>query len=407
MAVATPEILVTPAVTVEIALPTRRAPTREMTITATRPLTLTLWAPEEFAPGAERGGDVLQARIAAFEAAHPDIRLNYVLRAPYGKGGIVDWITQLHELMPDRLPDAAIVDSRELDRLQELGLLQPLNRALPAGAYWDLFPPAQKIARRDGVWNNQPLVLDFELLAYDTRRIDAPPLSWQDVLTTTTQFDFAADSTDTFLLHYLHDGGSLSPTEHPALDSGIMQAVLENFQRARANGNLNQAAASMKSAREILPLFLAGQSPLAQLRARDFLSERARLTDAAAASVPTRDGRVTTLASAWSLVILTPDPARRQAAQALLAFLDEPAFLGAWTQAARLTPASKSAFAQTLAAETFGDTLANLLEHAMVAPSFSAQAPYAEAWHAAVQAVLSGQLAPEDAAYRALQSITQ
>lgn len=385
--------------------PTRPAPV-QVTPEATLPITLTLWVPEEFAPGAERGGDILQTRVAAFEAAHP-VHLSYVLKAPYGKGGIGDWIVQLHELMPERLPDAAIVDTRELDTLIGLGVLQPLNRSLPSGSFWELLPPAQTMARQGGVWSNQPLVLDTEHLVYDTRRVTAPPASWQDVLTTTLSFAFAADSTDTFLLHYLHDGGSLDPTEHPASDSGVMQNILDYYQRARSNGNLSEATIGMNSGREVLPLFVSGQVPMAAVRARDFLSEKEHLTDAAAASIPTRDGQPAALASGWTYVILTKDPERRQAAADFLQWLDDPGFLAQWTQSAFLVPAGKTAFAQAVTPPDYAATLQNLLEHAIVAPGFPAQKPYAAAWHDAVQAVLNGQLTPDDAAFRALSSITQ
>ena len=378
----------------------------QITPEATRPLTLTLWVPEEFAPGAERGGDILQARVAAFESTHP-VTVNYVLKAPYGKGGIADWIVQLHELMPDRLPDAAIVDSRELDTLTDLELLQPLNHDLPSGAFWELLPPAQTIARQGGVWSNQPLVLDTEHLVYDTRRVGAPPLAWQDVLTTSASFAFAADSTDSFLLQYLHDGGSLDPQAHPAADSGVMQNVLDFYQRARANGNLSEATVGMTSAREVMSLFISGQAPMAQVRARDFLSERARLPNAAASAIPTRDGQPAALVSGWTYVILTPNAARRSAAADFLTWLNEPAFLAGWTQAANLVPASKSAFAQSVKPASYAATLGDLLEHAIVAPGFAVQKSYAAAWHVAVQAVLNGQLTPDDAAFRALQSITQ
>lgn len=406
-ALATPDLVATPPVLNEPLLPTRPAPTRAPDVNTAHPLTLTLWVPEEFAPGAERGGDILEARVAAFEAAHPDVAIEYVLKSPYGKGGIVDWLTQLQELMPERLPDAAIVDSRELDRLEKLGLLHPLNHALPSGAFWDLFAPAQTMARQGGMWSNQPLVLDAEHLVYDTTRVASPPPTWQAVLADKTQFAFAADSTDTFLLHYLENGGSLSPAEHPALDSGVMQAVLDFYQRARTNGNLSEAAAMMKSAREVLPLFISGQAPLAQIRARDYLSERTRMPNAAAAPIPTRDGRATTLAYGWSFVILADDAARQRAAADYLAWLGEPKFLAEWTRAARMVPASKGAFAQAGITPGYADTLRMLLDNAIVSPALSAQAPYANAWHDAVQAVLNGQLAPDDAAFRAVQTITQ
>ena len=402
----TPDAVVTPVVPVETAAPTRIVLPPAMTPEATRPITLTLWVPEEFAPGAERGGDILETRANEFEQTHPGIKIDYVLKAPYGKGGITDWILQLHELMPERLPDAAIVDSRDVATLQQLGLAQPLQRALPSGAYWDLFPPAQRMARQGGAWNNQPLVLETEHLVYDTRRVATPPLTWQDILTTTTAFAFAADSTDTFLLHYMHDGGVIARGKNSATDAGVMQNVLDFFQRARANGNLSQTVAAMQSAREIMPLFASSQVPMAQVRARDFLNERARLPNAAAAPVPSRDGSTAALASGWTYVILTRDSQRERAAQEYLQWIDEPAFLGEWAQAARLIPASSSAFAQAFASDAYADTLRAILNAAQVSPGFDAQQPYATAWHAAVQAVLNGQLSPEDAAFRALQTIS-
>lgn len=383
-------------------------PTRADTFfDASHPIVLTLWVPEEFATGAERGGDVLERQIAEFEAAHRNIRLEYVLKAPYGKGGLVDWLTQLNELMPDQLPDAAIVDSRELDRLEKLGLLHPLQRDLPAGVYWDLFPPAQRIARQTGQWNNQPLVLETEHLVYDSRRFGTPPLSWQGVLSDTAQLAFAADSTEAFLFHYLQNGGSLDPREHPALDASVMQAILDYYQRARANGNLNENTAVMKSARDVLPLFVSGQTPMAQVRARDFLIERSRLPDAQVAAIPSRDGSQAALVSSWSFVVLADDSGEQRAATDYLIWLIDPTRLGEWSNAARLLPASTSAFAQSLEESAYADVVWGLLQNALVAPSFALQAPYAEAWHHAITAVMNGELAPDDAAFRAVQAITQ
>lgn len=394
------------AVLMDVATPVP-APTRNVTPDTTQPIVLTVWVPEEFATGAERGGDILDQQIAEFQIAHANVKLNYVLKAPYGKGGIIDWLTQLQELMPERLPDAAIVDSRELDSLEKLEILHPLNRALPSGAFWDLFPPAQTIARRNGQWNNQPLTLETEHLVYDARRVAAPPPSWQDVLTDTTQFAFAADSAETFLFHYIENGGSLNPKDHPALDASVMQAILEYYQRARANGNLNESTAVMKSAREVMPLFVTGQATMAQVRARDFLIERNRIPNALAAPIPTRDGRATALVSSWSFVILTKDAPKQGAAATYLAWMIDPARMGAWANAARFIPAGKSAFAQSIESAEYANVLWNLFSDALAAPSFTQQAPYADAWHDAVEAVLNGQLAPDDAAFRAVQAITQ
>lgn len=408
VATATPVVptLLTTVQTDERSTPSPAA-TRAVTPDSSQPIALTLWVPEEFATGAELGGAVLEAQIAEFEATHPGIRLNYVLKAPYGKGGMVDWLGQVQELMPERLPDAAIVDTRELDQLQKLGLLHPLQRDLPAGAYWDLFPPAQDMARQTGQWNNQPLVLETEHLIYDARRIATPPLSWQGVLSETTRFAFAADSTEAFLFNYMQNGGSLDPFKQPAHDTGVMQSILDFYRAVRGNGNLDASAAAMESAQEVMPLFVSGQAPVALVRARDYLVEREALPDARAAAIPTRDGNEAALVSGWSYVILTDDPARHRAASEYLAWLIEPARLAEWTRAARVLPASSSAFAQASDDSEYADLIWRLMNNALVAPSFAQQAPYAEAWHTAVPAVLNGQLAPDDAAFRAAQAITK
>lgn len=406
-AVATPESVPTPLATAGTPETLALFPTPIATSGIQPPLDLTFWVPEEFATGAEKGGDVLESQVAAFTAEHPDINIDYVLKSPYGKGGLVDWLAQLDELMPERLPDAAIVDSRELDQLERLGLLQPLGHELPSGAFWDLFPVAQRIARRDGVWVNQPLVLETEQLVYDTRRVGTPPATWDEVLETKNQFAFAADSTDTFLQNYLDNGGDLDPSKHATIDVGAVQEVLDYYQRAQANGNLNETTSVIKSAREVMPLFVSGKFPLAQVRARDYLSERGRLPFARSAPPPTRDGSGGALVSSWSFVILTPDPERQRAAAEYLAWLDDPARMAEWSAAAQMVPAGQGAFAQAIEPQSYADVLRQIIEQGIAAPEFSAQAPYTDAWRQATEAVLGGTLSPEDAAYRAVQSIQQ
>ncbi len=399
----TPEAVSNAALDATRTLEANPAPTADLL----QPVVVELWVPEEFAAGAERGGDVLERQADEFQLQHPNIRLNYALKAPYGKGGILDWLTQLQELIPERMPDAAIVDSRDLERLEKLGLLHSLQRELPSGVYWDLFPPAQQIARHDGQWNNLPLVLETEHLVYDADRIAAPPRSWQGVLTDTIEFAFAAGSTESFLFQYLQSGGSLDPREQPAIDAGVTQSILEYLQAARANGSLNETTASFKSAREIMPLVTGGQVDMAQVRARDFLAERSRLSSMEASSIPTRDGTVSSLVSGWSFVILTDDPVKQNAAATYLEWIADPTRLGEWSNAAGLVPAGMSAFSHAIEPGEYSDVMWTLLSRGIVAPDFDMQTPYAEAWHAAVTAVLNGDLAPDDAAFRAVQQIAQ
>ena len=74
-------------------------------------ITLTLWTAEPFSPAqADASGQILGQQIEAFTAAHTDVVVEYVLKKPYGKGGILDYLLTTAAVVPDLLPDLAFLD---------------------------------------------------------------------------------------------------------------------------------------------------------------------------------------------------------------------------------------------------------------------------------------------------------
>ncbi len=370
-------------------------------------ITLTVWAPEEFAPEAARGGPILQRQLDEFMRTHPNIRVTFVLKSPAGKGGLLDFMLQVQALVPARLPDMVVIDSRQVDAAARAEFLQPLDHDFPAGAMADLFSPAQKLARYQGQWLVLPITLDVQHLAYHKQVVRTPPSNWEQVLTGKASFAFPADDDDAFLFQYLENHGRLSAAEHPGpLDSTVIMTVLTFFQHVRAANLAPDSTLSVKSAHDVWPLFADGQAALAQVEASDYLAGAGRISDAGFAPLPTQDGGATSLVSSWNYGIVTADPERHAAAAELLNWLNEPSRIAEWAQAASQVPARRSAFVSAVTAPDYADFLRGLIDAGITAPTLAERAPYANGWHTGLQAVLRGQSTPAEVAPKAAQPAT-
>lgn len=370
-------------------------------------VTLTVWLPEEFSPEAAQGGQVLKRQMDAFALARPDITVKFVLKSASGKGGLLDFLVQVQALVPGRLPDVILIDSRQVDAAARTGLLQPLDRDLPSGAFADLLPPAQTLAKYHGQWLTLPLTLDLQHLAYNTKTVPTPPVTWDDLVKGGAPFAFPADDDDAFLFQYLENQGRITDAQQPApLNVSVTTSVLTFYQRARAANLIPDSVLAIKSVHDVWPLFADGQVPLAQVQASDFIAEGGRLTNAGFAPLPTQDGLSTTLASSWNYAIVTSDPIRHAAAAEFLNWIDDPSRLAEWATDAQVVPARRSAFATSITRRDYGSFLLKLMDTAIVAPTFAQRAVYADSWNSALQAVLRGQATPGEAALRAAQALS-
>jgi ABC-type glycerol-3-phosphate transport system substrate-binding protein len=375
-------------------------------IGANRTITLTVWAPEEFSPEAAQGGQVLQHQVEAFAHARPEIAIKFVLKSPMGKGGLLDFLVKVQSLVPERLPDLILIDSREVDAAAHTQLLQPLDRDLPSGAFADLLPPAQALAEYDGQWLTLPLTLDVQHLAYNNKVVSEPPATWDELLKAGVPFAFPADDDDAFLFQYLENRGRISDSQQPTpLNVSVTTSVLTFYQRARAANLVPDSVLGIKTVHEVWPLFAEGQVPLAQVEASDYLAGYGHVPNAGFAPLPTQDGVTTTMVSGWNYAIITKEPLRHAAAAEFLNWIDEPSRLGEWAAAAQLVPARRSAFAISIAPNEYGEFLLKLLDAAIVGPTFAERAVYGGSWHSALQAVLRGQATPGEAALRAAQAL--
>jgi len=382
-------------------------------------LALTWWTPEFISPrAAQPAGPLMTTYLADFAAATEGaIRVTPVLKARYGKGGVLDFLRAAQPVAPGILPDLVTLDVTELEQAAALGLLHPLDELLDAGAIADLYPFAWQAGRFEGQLLAVQYVANLEHLGYIRSRVETPPGTWAEFLTGNAPYLFPAGSPQPLsaasppedvqpgvIAQYLAAGGTVdSQTRQLVLQEEPLLRLLSFYSQARQAGLIPGHAVDTTSLDDIWADYVQGQVPMAAVSAQRFLIEREGLPNVGFAAAPGFAGPVAPVASGWSLAIVTPDPVRQQAAAQFIAWLLSPDRAGSWAQATLWLPTSPAALA-TWGANPYYQFLDQQLASAVSHPIGPDYAQTASRMQKAVIAVLKGTATPEEAAQIALSA---
>lgn len=386
--------------------PTASAPPTDDT------LTLVWWTPEFLSPKAPQpAGSLLAQQLAAFEqAAGGKVRVSPVLKARYGTGGLLDFLSTAHDVAPAILPDLVALDVAELGAASETGALQPLNGLLDAAAFEGLYPFARSAGQLDEKVLAVQLMADVEHLAYVPGLVDAPPITWDALLAARTPYLFplgapqpgsttrsGEDLQHAIISQYLSAGaGSHSEAHHLTLQAEPLLRVLGFYEAAAQSGVLPPGALELADTDAVWSIYALGQAPMAYVSARRYLAEQETLKNTAYAPAPGYSGQAPPIASGWALAIVTTDPARQRAAADLIAWLLRPDNAGPWSQAAQWLPTSPQALAAWGANPYY--TFLNEQLALAVNPPVGADFPgVAARIQKAILAVLEGEAGPQAA----------
>jgi ABC-type glycerol-3-phosphate transport system substrate-binding protein len=375
-------------------------------------ITLTIWGPEQFAPGeADAGRQVLQAQYQAFVTENVDLGLDYVLKLPYGEGGLLDFLLAASYAAPDALPDMAIVDAFELGPLARAGLAQPLQELIAEELREDLFPFAQEACTFGDDVIALQLEADIEHLIYYTKTLEAPPVTWADLFTGPISYIFPAGGqaglvNDAYLIQYLDQGGHLIDEEgRPALERSPVQRVLRLYYEGTRSELIPSEVLELGNLEECWEAYIEGNVTVSHISSWQYLTSRAQLQDTAFAALPTEHGDVATMSRGWAFVIITSDPRRRAAAARLIEWLMAPQNLAEWSRATNHLPTRSSALRLTDWPEDYRDFLATQLGNAFFRPSTPEFDRIARTLQGAVEDVLRGESVPSRAARDVIDSL--
>jgi ABC-type glycerol-3-phosphate transport system substrate-binding protein len=400
--------------------PTPPAPTVLPTDTPTptpeaRPLitTLRLWLPEELDPYGEAPGmNLLAQQLADFGAAHPGLQVEITVKKTHGRGGLLDFLRTARDAAPSVLPDLVVLDATELKTAAGSGLVQPLDQILPPATLSDRFPFAAELGSVDGQIFGLVVGADMQHLAYRPTALASPPVSWTQVVSPPIPFLFPAGASDgqindATLIQYLAAGGALADSAGgPWLDEDVLVSVLGFYSDCIGTGAISPPTAlDITDADQSWDRFRAGEGVMTVVRAHRYWLE----ADAAVApaALPTRDGHPFSLARGWVIALVAADPARQAQALTLLDWLTAAERSAQWTRSAGYLPGTRGALRLWDISEAERAVLRGLLESAAAAPRPETLAEVGPAMQEAVEAVLGGRDAPQEAAANAVESLGQ
>ncbi|MFQ5854712.1 MAG: ABC transporter substrate-binding protein [Anaerolineae bacterium] len=378
---------------------------------------LTLWITEALGPlGQAPGARTLSAQIAAFETANLGVKVDVVLKKPYGKGGMLDFLTTTAAAVPTALPDVAILDIRELAIAAKRELIQPLDGRITPEVAQDLVAPARTAGQVGNAWFGLPFEADVQHLIYNTELVATAPVTWTDVLSGTSQYLFPAGGqatvagegglvNDAFIIQYFGVGARLtSESGQPALDKDAVTAVLQFYADGLAAGVIPNNAVQYASVDDTWPVYLAEEVGLANTSTHQYLVARESFRKSSFAPIPTRASSVTSVFRGWAYVLVARQPERQKVAWSLIEWLTSPERLGEWALAADYLPTRLSALPQD-SEDKYLQYLAELLQNSQVRPTGPGHDEVGRALQRAVQAVFAGTATPAEAAAQAAASV--
>jgi ABC-type glycerol-3-phosphate transport system substrate-binding protein len=373
-------------------------------------VTLTLWIPEELSPyGEGAGADLLAGHLADFGAAHPDLQVQVIVKKSRGRGGVLDFLRTASAAAPSVLPDLVVLDEADLQVAAQAGLLQPMDGLIPPDLKADLFPFATGLGQVGGVTFGLPLAAELEHLVYSPTLLPFPPVSWADLLSAGLPIFFPAAgqngiADDFTFIQYLGAGGRLTDEGgNPTLEEGPLTAVLDFYAQAAATGIISPPVVLSIGTVEECWAHFQKEGGMAVVDSRWFWTGREGMAEPG--PIPTRDGRPVALAEGWALALVTANPDQQRRAMALVAWLLDPRWYGAWTQSTGYLPVTRSGLAMWTVPGERREVLTAVLTGARATLPKSLRERVGSPLQAALEAVLWGRQSPAEAAARAVQSL--
>ena len=378
-------------------------------------MALAWWTPEFISPGAQQpGGAILQEYITDFELSHGSkVRITPVIKAKYGKGGLLDYLRTAQSVAPSVLPDIVTIDLAELEPAAELGALRPLDGLIEDETAARLYPFARTAGRIGGQLLALPFAADMELLVFDPERVQTPPSTWVGLVTRKLSYLFPAGNPGApltvqpgILSQYLSAGGKIDPeTRQLVLEEGPLLRLLLFYREAQEAGSLPPNIFEVASLDETWNAYIQGSVPMANVSARHYLTARDSLPNTDFAAPPGQAEPLIPVGNGWGLAIVTSDPERQKAAAEFIAGLLAPDRAGPWARTAGWLPTSPEALA-TWGADTqvrpYSDFLDAELAGAVSGPVGADSSAAASRLQQAALEVLRGELSPDEALKAAL-----
>lgn len=335
---------------------------------------LVLWVPEFLGAEADpNGGDPLAAAFDVFRQGHPETRIEIQTKAEFGSANLFDYVRSIQHVAPMALPQIILIDTQQLWRLVDLGIVPPLNAA-DVTAFSTLYPFTVEAVRYREQYYGIPFAADVIHVAHYGASIgNQTPNVWEQFLGRREPYLFPAGgrnglSSDSLLLQYVGAGGELRPDG--VLTNPEALGAVFNFWAAAVESNvISETVVSYSTLDAVWEGFVETGAGFADVSANGFLREQVNLNGIEFGNIPTRSGAPVTIGRVWAFAILSNDPEERQLALELIRELMAPDLQGRWSKAAYRLPTQEAALSEWKPASPYLEFLSRMLDVAVAAPN--------------------------------------
>ncbi len=327
--------------TPDIAIPTTA-------VSQTQP-TLRVWLPPEIALSTEEAAAILNAQLAAYRSAHPDVQLTIEQKAVTGQSSILNYLRTGRTVAPTILPDLIAIPIDQLTSAHSEQLIYPLDGLVASAQLEDLYPAALNLVLRDERVIGYPFFLTgLTHLAYDSETITRTiPARWESLTSLPSSFVFPANGAAGGMLglqFYMAAGGTFSnEAGQVALQVEPLATALQQLFTAKSNGFILDQSSNYTTLQESWQLFQTGTADFALTNSEQYLRLRDDEGRYLVTAVPGLQQPLPPLVSGWAWALTTTDPEQRELAGELLNSLIAAEELGEWSYASHLLPAQQAA----------------------------------------------------------------
>jgi ABC-type glycerol-3-phosphate transport system substrate-binding protein len=359
--------------------------------------TLTLWLPDWMALPDAAGSDSLHEIISAFEE-EKGVQVVIIPKLPRGEGGLLDALRTTKPVAPSVLPDIIALPFQDIPTATQEDLLQPLNDQFSADILDDLYPFARQASQTEDAWMAVPFAADFEHLSFQPAALSDPPVNWDIILSSKSQYAFPVGGTDSvwtdaLLLHYL---SAVPEGETPDRNKEALQRQLRFYETLYRQGQVDESVLQINTPAGSWEQALQGAAILAETTANLWLGQRGEATFLRFGPTPTSDSQARYLMHGWAYAIITADETHQALAIDLISRLVEAQALSDWSSQAHVLPARRSSL-QQWPQDDYRDFANEALEKGFLMPDFTGDEAMTRSVHQAARAVLSGEMTADEA----------
>lgn len=316
--------------------------------TASGPQALTIWWPEPLAPiDNQDAADLLSEEISAFQAANPDVTIEFRLKRAQDVGGIMSTLRSANLVAPGALPDLTLMRRSDLLAAVQSGLIVGMDERAGEAILNNLHPTVEALGRVNDRLYGLAYNIEVQHMVYQAGIYTLDRWSFANVLDQKASFVFPAGRanslSDMFLAQYRAATGTLESSTL-TIDADSLLELYQFYRDAVDAGVLDPIVLEYIVPDDYRAGLAAGTIPAGVVTSTLYLKLDGEALDFA--PVPTESGQPTTVVDGWMWVLTTPEAEQQALALRFVNWMLDTDRQGRYNQAIGMLPSQRATLRQ-------------------------------------------------------------